>query len=44
MLKFIIDTQLPPKLAKFLRTKGFPSVHTTYSTTLVGICLKIKKS
>ena len=30
MLKFIIDTQLPHKLAKFLRDKGFPSVHTTY--------------
>jgi predicted nuclease of predicted toxin-antitoxin system len=30
MLKFIIDTQLPPKLAKYLRDKGFPTVHTTY--------------
>jgi predicted nuclease of predicted toxin-antitoxin system len=30
MLKFIIDTQLPPKLAKFLRDKGYPTVHTTY--------------
>lgn len=30
MLKFIIDTQLPPKLAKFLRDKGFSAVHTTY--------------
>ena len=30
MLTFIIDTQLPPKLAKYLSDKGFPSVHTTY--------------
>lgn len=30
MLKFIIDTQLPPKLAKFLRNKGFSAIHTTY--------------
>ncbi len=30
MLRFIVDTQLPPKLAKFLRDKGFPAVHTTY--------------
>ena len=30
MLKFIIDTQLPPKLAKFLSDKGFPAIHTTY--------------
>ena len=30
MLKFIVDTQLPPKLAKYLRDKGFPTVHTTY--------------
>ncbi len=30
MLKFIIDTQLPPKLAKFLCDKGFSAIHTTY--------------
>ena len=30
MLTFIIDTQLPPKLAKYLYDKGFPSIHTTY--------------
>ena len=30
MLTFIIDTQLPPKLAKYLHEKGFPSIHTTY--------------
>jgi predicted nuclease of predicted toxin-antitoxin system len=30
MLKFIIDTQLPPKLAKFLRDKVFSAIHTTY--------------
>lgn len=30
MLKFIIDTQLPPKLAKFLTQKGFSAIHTTY--------------
>lgn len=30
MLKFIVDTQLPPALAKFLNTKGWDVVHTTY--------------
>jgi predicted nuclease of predicted toxin-antitoxin system len=30
MLKFIIDTQLPPKLAKYLRDKGCPTIHTSY--------------
>jgi predicted nuclease of predicted toxin-antitoxin system len=30
MLKFIIDTQLPPKLARFLRDKGYPTIHTSY--------------
>ena len=30
MLKFIIDTQLPPKLAKYLRDKDLHTVHTTY--------------
>ena len=30
MLTFIIGTQLPPKLAKYLYDKGFPSIHTTY--------------
>ena len=30
MIKFIVDTQLPPKLAEFLQHKGFDSVHTTY--------------
>ena len=30
MLKFIIDTQLPPKLAKFLNTKGCDAIHTTF--------------
>ena len=30
MLTFIIDTQLPPKLAKYLYDKGFQSIHTTY--------------
>jgi predicted nuclease of predicted toxin-antitoxin system len=29
MLKFIIDTQLPPKLASFLTEKGCDAVHTT---------------
>lgn len=28
MLKFLIDTQLPPKLAKFLAEKGFDAIHT----------------
>jgi predicted nuclease of predicted toxin-antitoxin system len=30
MLKFIIDTQLPPKLAKFLTEKGCDAIHTTF--------------
>ena len=29
MLRFIIDTQLPPVLATYLRRKGFEAVHTT---------------
>ena len=28
-MKFIIDTQLPPRLAKFLAGKGFDAIHTT---------------
>ncbi len=28
-MKFIIDTQLPPRLSRFLETQGFDSVHTT---------------
>lgn len=30
MLKFIVDTQLPPKLAKFLNVKGCDAIHTTF--------------
>jgi predicted nuclease of predicted toxin-antitoxin system len=30
MAQFIIDTQLPPKLAGFLRQKGFDAIHTTH--------------
>jgi predicted nuclease of predicted toxin-antitoxin system len=30
MLKFIIDAQLLPKLAKFLNTKGCDAIHTTF--------------
>lgn len=30
MFKFLVDTQLPPVLAKFLRSKGVNAVHTTY--------------
>jgi predicted nuclease of predicted toxin-antitoxin system len=30
MLKFIIDTQLPPSLARFLVSQGFDAIHTTY--------------
>ena len=29
MLRFIIDTQLPPVLATYLRRKGLDAVHTT---------------
>lgn len=28
-MKFIVDTQLPPRLAKFLAGKGFDAIHTT---------------
>ena len=30
MLKFIIDTQLPPKLSKMLVSMGFDAIHTIY--------------
>lgn len=30
MLKFIVDTQLPPKLSKLLVSWGFDAVHTTH--------------
>lgn len=30
MLKFIIDTQLPPKLSKHLSKKGLDAIHTTF--------------
>ncbi|TAF74267.1 MAG: hypothetical protein EAZ53_09845 [Bacteroidetes bacterium] len=30
MLRFIIDTQLPPLLAKYFKEKGFDVLHTTY--------------
>jgi len=29
MCKFIVDTQLPWKLSRFLNSKGFDSIHTT---------------
>jgi len=29
MLKFIVDTQLPPKLSKLLVSWGFDAIHTT---------------
>ncbi len=29
MVRFIVDTQLPPVLATFLRRKGFDALHTT---------------
>ncbi len=29
-MKFIVDTHLPPVLAKFLRNRGFHAIHTTY--------------
>ncbi len=30
MLKFIIDTQLPPRLARFLSDKGYDAIHTSF--------------
>jgi len=29
-MKFIVDTQLPPKLASYLQSKGYDCIHTTY--------------
>lgn len=29
-MKFIVDTQLPPRLATFLSEKGHDSIHTTH--------------
>ena len=28
-MKFIIDTQLPPRLSHYLQTKGYDAIHTT---------------
>jgi predicted nuclease of predicted toxin-antitoxin system len=28
-MKFIVDTQLPPRLATYLTEKGYESIHTT---------------
>jgi predicted nuclease of predicted toxin-antitoxin system len=30
MLKFIVDTQLPPVLSDFLTGEGFDAIHTTF--------------
>jgi len=30
MLKFIIDTQLPPLMAEVLKSKGYDAIHTTF--------------
>jgi len=30
MAKYIIDTQLPPRLAKFLVKQGYDAIHTTF--------------
>ena len=29
-MKFIVDTQLPPALVRFLKTKGFDAIHPTH--------------
>lgn len=29
-MKFIVDTQLPPKLARYLQSKGHDCIHTTH--------------
>ncbi len=29
-MKFLVDTQLPPRLAQHLTDKGYDSVHTTF--------------
>ncbi len=30
MIRFLIDTQLPPVLATYLLSKGYDSIHTTF--------------
>ena len=30
MLRFLVDTQLPPRLSNYLLSKGFDSIHTTH--------------
>ena len=30
MLKFLVDTQLPPVLATYLKRKGIDAIHTTF--------------
>ena len=29
-MKFLVDTQLPPKLATYLSDRGYQSIHTTF--------------
>ncbi len=29
-MKFLVDTQLPPKLADYLSARGFAAIHTTF--------------
>ena len=29
-MKFIVDTQLPPRLASYLQSQGYDCIHTTY--------------
>lgn len=29
-MTFIVDTHLPPRLARYLTSKGYPSIHTTH--------------
>lgn len=30
MIRFLVDTQLPPLLANYLTSKGYDSIHTTF--------------
>jgi len=51
MERFIVDTQLPPSLAEFLKGKKFNAIHTTYfnkghllkDSEIINIAIKQKR-